>query len=73
MHWTAGAGSFELDLCYKKQYVYIAVLLTSVICFSYTGMYPDHTVFNQCVQNILYFVFFKEIITCLSSSHLKNI
>lgn len=34
MHWTAGAGSFELDLFYRKQYVYIGVLITSVICFS---------------------------------------
>lgn len=52
MHSTAGAGSFELDMFYRKYYVYIDVLITNLNWFSYTGMYTDHTVFNHCVQNI---------------------
>lgn len=52
MHFTAGAGSFDLDIFYGKYHVYIDVVITNLNWFSYTGMYIDHTVFNHCVQNM---------------------
>lgn len=49
-----------LSYFYRKYYVYREVLIiTNISWFSYTGMYTDHTVFNHCVQDIRYFVCFK--------------
>lgn len=45
--------------CFTEGLMFTLMFLIDLNWISYTGMYTGHTVFNHCVQNIWYFVCFK--------------
>ncbi len=46
-----------MSLTYSSENIMFTMMITNLNWFSYTGMYIDHTVFDHCVQTVIFCLF----------------